>query len=321
MTTATLNYDDPVALAEASMAWREHTMALRAEMMAEELAKAEAVIRKEREGKVKPENVYNRAQQTKAKNIASGAVLGRLYKLKAHDGMDNPVANDPVWGHNSEGAQEAKKAAQPTPNKYAGKCADCGGWVEANTGTIIKKAGKWYSQHIGECPPAAIRPNSYAGTCGHCGQNVKPNEGRIEKSNAGWLTFHLDGSCPEAAEATEDTQDGLDLSGLVPGYYAVPNGSRLKLAISHGKGKWEGFSFVKDASEYGAGKRYGMQRPEQTYRGQVETELAAILENPLEAMKAYGKLVGKCGACGRQLEDEASVEAGIGPICATKWEG
>jgi hypothetical protein len=100
----------------------------------------------------------------------------------------------------------------------------------------------------------------------------------------------------------------------------VPDGdTRLKVAISQGKNKWEGFTFVKDAAEYGSQKRYGMQRPGQPYRGDIEAELAIILADPKAAMVAYGKLVGKCGACGRQLEDESSVAAGIGPICAQGW--
>ena len=54
----------------------------------------------------------------------------------------------------------------------------------------------------------------------------------------------------------------------------------------------------------------------------VETlrELIRELEaNPLEAAKKYGKLSGRCCSCGRDLTDPASIEAGIGPICAGKF--
>lgn len=39
----------------------------------------------------------------------------------------------------------------------------------------------------------------------------------------------------------------------------------------------------------------------------------------LEEAKAYGKLYGVCCVCGRDLTDEASIAAGIGPICAGKF--
>ena len=41
---------------------------------------------------------------------------------------------------------------------------------------------------------------------------------------------------------------------------------------------------------------------------------------PLQAAMKYGRLSGRCCSCGRDLTNEGSVEAGIGPICATKFE-
>lgn len=51
----------------------------------------------------------------------------------------------------------------------------------------------------------------------------------------------------------------------------------------------------------------------------VRKTLAEFEENPLEAAKRYGKLTGRCCSCGRELTDPASIEAGIGPICAEKF--
>jgi hypothetical protein len=39
----------------------------------------------------------------------------------------------------------------------------------------------------------------------------------------------------------------------------------------------------------------------------------------LEQAKEYGRETGVCISCGAQLTDPASIEAGIGPICASKW--
>ena len=39
----------------------------------------------------------------------------------------------------------------------------------------------------------------------------------------------------------------------------------------------------------------------------------------LDEAKAYGKVTGTCCNCGRLLTNEDSIEAGIGPICASKF--
>lgn len=113
----------------------------------------------------------------------------------------------------------------------------------------------------------------------------------------------------------------LDLSGVPSGRYAVPDGdTRLKVKIDHvTEGKWAGWTFVKDAAEYGQGRKYGSQRPGQTYRGAIEEQLRAIAADPRAASAAYGKLTSTCGVCGRHLEDEESVARGIGPICAGRF--
>lgn len=125
-----------------------------------------------------------------------------------------------------------------------------------------------------------------------------------------------------AREAEEDaTPEGsLDLRSLPSGYYAVPDGdTRLKVRVRHGSGeKWGDWIFVDDGAEYGSRKNYGRQAPGKNYRGGIVEQLTAILADPGGASKAYGKLVGCCGVCGRTLEDQNSIDAGIGPICAQK---
>lgn len=125
-------------------------------------------------------------------------------------------------------------------------------------------------------------------------------------------------SCPDG-RVSAPSEGGLDLSNVPSGRYAVPDGdTRLKVIIDHGEGKWEGFTFVRDGAEYGAGRRYGMQRPGQSYRGAIQAQLTVIAADPRAAAVAYGRLVGCCALCGRLLEDSESVARGIGPICAAK---
>lgn len=42
---------------------------------------------------------------------------------------------------------------------------------------------------------------------------------------------------------------------------------------------------------------------------------------PLQTAMKYGKLAGVCCSCGRELTNDGSIEAGIGPVCARKFEG
>lgn len=121
--------------------------------------------------------------------------------------------------------------------------------------------------------------------------------------------------------ATSTVSSNLDLSSLEPGMYAVPNGNtRLKVQINKPgpNRKWHGWVFVNDGAAYGQQTKYGAQRPGQFYSGDIEEQLKAIVADPIAAIAAYGHLTGSCGICGRKLEDETSVERGIGPICYAK---
>ncbi len=142
-----------------------------------------------------------------------------------------------------------------------------------------------------------------------------------EKQRAAVDKMHANHVAKQAAKAAEPTS-GLDLTDIPAGLYAVPNGeTRLKVAIRKPgeKSKWHGSIFVDDGAEYGNRQNYGRQLPGKDYEGQIIEQLQAIAKDPLAAMKAYGNLVGCCGACGRKLEDEKSIEMGIGPVCLKKF--
>ncbi len=114
--------------------------------------------------------------------------------------------------------------------------------------------------------------------------------------------------------------NGLDLSDLPAGYYAVPEGdTRLKVVVNKPtSGRWDGFTFVHDGAEYGSRTKYGMQAPDGTYKGKIEDQLRTIVGDPEAAGRAYAVITANCYRCNRKLEDETSVELGIGPICRNK---
>ena len=110
------------------------------------------------------------------------------------------------------------------------------------------------------------------------------------------------------------TITGLDLSSMDEGRYAV--GDVLFLVQAPKAGKWDGWVFVKNGSEY-TDEKFGSQKPGRGYYGSHEDLLSVVLDDPLAAMQHYGKLTDHCAVCGRKLEDDLSVERGIGPVC---WE-
>lgn len=52
----------------------------------------------------------------------------------------------------------------------------------------------------------------------------------------------------------------------------------------------------------------------------VRDLLAEFEGAPLQTAMKYGKLAGRCCSCGRELTNDGSIEAGIGPICAEKFQ-
>lgn len=48
-------------------------------------------------------------------------------------------------------------------------------------------------------------------------------------------------------------------------------------------------------------------------------KLKAIAADPLGEAIRHGRRTGHCSCCGRELTNHASIDAGIGPICASKW--
>lgn len=51
----------------------------------------------------------------------------------------------------------------------------------------------------------------------------------------------------------------------------------------------------------------------------TEAALLTIAQDPRAAAVKYGRDLGNCSCCGRLLTNKSSIEAGIGPVCASKW--
>jgi len=74
------------------------------------------------------------------------------------------------------------------------------------------------------------------------------------------------------AEARKSEQSDINLTDILSGLYAVPDGdTRLKVRINVvTRGKWKGWVFVDDGAEYGQCQKYGAQRPGEQYTGKIQ---------------------------------------------------
>lgn len=81
-----------------------------------------------------------------------------------------------------------------------------------------------------------------------------------------------------------------------------------------------GSIYVKRKDGTYLGKVTGNEfKPSWEAKAEDKGTLAKIAANPSQVARDYGKRVGECSCCGRELTDPNSIAAGIGPICATGW--
>lgn len=94
----------------------------------------------------------------------------------------------------------------------------------------------------------------------------------------------------------------------------------IKITEASSQSRNAGSLYVKYRNNY-AGKITGTTfHPVLGVRAEVILPtLLEIAAEPAEVLRKKGRETGICCCCGRVLTDPASIEAGIGPICATNW--
>lgn len=137
-----------------------------------------------------------------------------------------------------------------------------------------------------------------------------------------------------AKEQAKAEAPSVDLEAIVEMFetamasgYKKPMYRALGLRIKPGR---DGSLYVmtEDRMEYGT---YGEQPG---YEGKIvdgkfhavraaaedtPAKLAAIAADPRGEAVRHGQRTGTCACCGRPLQNHASIDAGIGPVCAQKW--
>lgn len=123
---------------------------------------------------------------------------------------------------------------------------------------------------------------------------------RPSKSDASILIDHLLKAAPKA--------DAAPITKVEPGYYVLDGQVYCVVESKSNAGRTYAKALV--ISDFG--------HASWQYAAGAVKALAHAAPLTLERAKELGHLHGICCICGRQLTDPNSVEAGIGPVCATK---
>lgn len=87
----------------------------------------------------------------------------------------------------------------------------------------------------------------------------------------------------------------------------------------------DGVIYKVQRAIYGSGNLYAKRLVQDgddwafEYAPGIVKQLSEDTRMTLDEAKAFGALYGTCCVCGRTLTNEASIEAGIGPICAGRF--
>jgi hypothetical protein len=222
-----------------------------------------------------------------------GAVIPTLTTKSASEVIDHLLALPAP----APTAYQGPEADHVMVSKRHAKCALCGHPTFAGQAhaSVVTTTGRkvWSSYHFaGECPEGEVQTSGidFRVACETFGRHSNWN-GKDSH------TLHL--------------ADPVHADGQVSGE------TRLKVAIRYNS--TTGWVNVTDDAEYGRGTQYGSQRPGCEYVGDASDTLARMLADVKASAAAYGQITSTCGCCFRALEDELSVERGIGPICWAKF--
>jgi hypothetical protein len=93
----------------------------------------------------------------------------------------------------------------------------------------------------------------------------------------------------------------------------------LTFSFAGPNSKNAGAVYVKAGDVYAGKIAGGVYTPSRDAASGTGDTIAKIAADPKGAAISYGRLTGQCSCCGRTLSDPASVDLGIGPVCAEKW--
>lgn len=161
------------------------------------------------------------------------------------------------------------------------------------------------------------------------GFRVEYRAGRMDKSAASTLIGWLLSIPRRTARPAYAAEDARSTAGPAPEGMHKLDGEIYKVQVAvHGSGQTYAKKLVvsDQGCRFGCGHGQCGHSPEGqytvrfVYAAGVIRRLSTDTLLPRDEAAAFGQLYGCCCVCGRTLTDEDSIAAGIGPICAAKFD-
>ena len=229
-----------------------------------------------------------------------------------------------------DGAMSYKVGAKDVELITGRPCFKCGG-----TGKYTKRLACFRCNGTGKLQAARLNSEDFAEKHPAVAAWIAANpENNFAKSlgeavaKYGSLTPNQLAAAERAATAPAQASDAISVEKIETAFAAARGNGikspKLRLgefmfsrAPDHGRNA--GSIYVKRGEQYlgkvTAGQFYACRDCDDDTRKQV-VDVAA---SPADAAKAYGLRTGSCSCCGRTLTNGASIDLGIGPICAEKF--
>jgi Family of unknown function (DUF6011) len=149
--------------------------------------------------------------------------------------------------------------------------------------------------------------NRFAAPCHECGRNVPAQAGWREQVSGRWLVHHQPGECVATPKPADKVLPELDF-GL---YFQPSLGRVLKVYKTQNDRKG-----VMTTVEGHKGLHYMNGGLRVATAAQADGDLVPMTQ---EQAAAFGSTHSFCCACGKDLDDDRSIAAGYGPVCAGKY--
>lgn len=131
-----------------------------------------------------------------------------------------------------------------------------------------------------------------------------------------------------AAESRTENAPAVDVSKIEVSFAAaIEHGIKrpklrldaFKFSLAPATGKNAGSIYVTEGEQYLGKVTAGKFICTRECGDERAAKVIAVASDPAASAKAFGIRTGSCSCCGRELTNGASIDLGIGPICAEKF--
>lgn len=195
-----------------------------------------------------------------------------------------------------------------------------------------RKAAKQLAVFDEQYPGLREKLNQYkwAGFIGSMIQNLNKWNSLTDKQVQASLAViaKIEEKLAEKAKQREQKTGSVDVSRIMEMFnkasssglrHPVYRCEKLTMSLASTNGKNPGAIYVKCNGEYAGKIMAGQFTPVNSAPEDILKLVQEVADNPLGKAREYGRITGSCSCCGRTLSNTESIEAGIGPICASKW--